>query len=119
MPRPKAQIDENEVALLAYEGASNRDIAALLGVDHQTIANRFSPLLGKKRAERRLALRQMQWAKAEAGDSTMLIWLGKNELDQTDRASTDVTSGGEKIAFRGLSENELEMLAKHRGGPKA
>jgi DNA-directed RNA polymerase specialized sigma24 family protein len=49
VPPPK-ELDEDLVAQLAFEGASDRDIAAILGCDHTTIANRFSPILKKRRA---------------------------------------------------------------------
>jgi hypothetical protein len=83
MGRPLAAIDEDEVARLGYEGCSNRDLAALLRVHHQTIANRFSPLLAKKRAERRLNIRRLQWEAAMKGNARVLIWLGKVELGQS------------------------------------
>ncbi len=85
MGRPRANIDEERVADLAYKGASNRDIAAVLGCDHKTIASRFSPILEKRRADRRIALKEAQLMAAIGGNATMLIWLGKNELDQTDK----------------------------------
>jgi hypothetical protein len=88
MGRPKKKLDEELVAGLASEGASNRDIAAILGCDHVTVANRFSPILTKKRAERRLKLRKAQMDAALAGNATMLVWLGKNELDQADNPAT-------------------------------
>lgn len=90
MAPPLANIDETKVADLAFKGASNREIAAMLGVDEGTIRNRCSAILTKRRAERRIALKSAQFAAALDGNPTMLIWLGKNELDQTDKpASTE------------------------------
>jgi len=85
MARPKKVIDEELVAQLAFDGASNREIAAIVGCDDKTIANRFSALAAKKRAERRVQLRKAQTSAALAGNGTMLVWLGKQELDQRDR----------------------------------
>jgi DNA-binding CsgD family transcriptional regulator len=87
MARPPLDLDEARVAQLAFEGASNREIADILGCDHKTIENRFSPLLRKKRAERRTGLRKAQTDAAMAGDRTMLVWLGKQELGQTDKVN--------------------------------
>lgn len=93
MARPLTPIDEEKVAELAYRGARNSEIAFVLGVDDETISARFSRLLNKKRAERRLALRDAQTSKAMMGDATMLIWLGKNELDQTDKVEQQHSGG--------------------------
>lgn len=84
MGRPKKDIDEDKVAGLAFDGASDREIGDILGCDHKTVANRFSPILRKKRAERRLGLRKAQTAAALDGNGTMLVWLGKQELEQRD-----------------------------------
>lgn len=87
MSRALADIDEVEVARLARDGASNREIAALVGCDEGTIRGRFSATVTKMRAERRIWLRARQNKLADEGNVTMLIWLGKNELEQTDRAA--------------------------------
>ena len=96
--RPLAKIDEARVAELAYLGLSNRSIAVLVGVDDKTVANRFSALLDKKRAERCLAIHKRQWeilhgAAGPHGATTMAIWLGKNELGQTDKAAVEHSGG--------------------------
>ena len=96
--RPLAKIDEARVAELAFNGLTNRRIGILLGVDDQTIANRFSTLLDKKRAERQLAILNRQWeilngAAGPHGATTMAIWLGKNELGQTDKRDVAVSGG--------------------------
>lgn len=91
MGRPLLDIDEAMVAELASQGAKNREIADILGLDDKTVANRFSALLDKKRAERRIGIRNAQTAKALGGDTAMLIWLGKNELDQSDKQAQEVS----------------------------
>jgi DNA-binding CsgD family transcriptional regulator len=90
MGRPKADIDEARVAELALDGARNSEIAAILDIDAKTVENRFSRLLTKKRAERKIDIRKYQMEQAKAGNPAMLIWLGKNELDQTDKATLQV-----------------------------
>ena len=99
MARPLIPIDEFKVAELAAQGARNSEIAFILGVDDETIKSRFSRLLEKKRAERRVWLRNLQNAKAEQGDTTMMIWLGKNDLEQTDKAE-QVHAGGITIQVK-------------------
>lgn len=61
-----------------------KDIAAYLGIPHETCRVRFGELFQKAQAEKRIALRKLQWKAAENLNPTMLIWLGKQDLDQTD-----------------------------------
>lgn len=89
MARPKIPLDEERIAEMALKGAKNSEIAHILGVDDQTIEKRFSLILLKKRAERKYNLKRKQYDKAMLGDTTMLVWLGKNELEQTDRQSLE------------------------------
>lgn len=106
MGRPLADIDEEEVAKLAYAGARNSEIAYILGVDDTTIVNRFSRLLDKKRAERRVWLRGLQNAKANMGDTAMQIWLGKNILDQTDKVEQQHSGGVTiKVEYEDIEPN--------------
>lgn len=100
MARPKLKIDEKQVVKLASEGASNRDIAALFGVDDVTIANRFSALLGKARAERRMKLRKFQWNSASHGNVAMQIWLGKQLLDQSERVVQRTEDAGVSVNIK-------------------
>jgi hypothetical protein len=91
MGMPKKVIDEKAVADLASRGASNRDIAAVVGCDDKTIASRFSAILAKKRAERHIQIRQAQTEAALAGNATLLIWLGKVELGQVEKPAPQKT----------------------------
>lgn len=99
MARPKIEIDETEVEKLASYGCKNTEIADFFNCSVDTITNRFSDILVKGRAELKKTLRKAQIDFALKGNATLLIWLGKNELGQTD-GETD----------KGLSENELTKL---------
>lgn len=93
MGRPLADIDEEEVVRLASRGAKNAELAAYFGVDEETISRRFAKILTKTRSIRRMHLRGVQTDKALGGDTTMLIWLGKNDLDQTDKVEQQHSGG--------------------------
>jgi len=82
--RPRLKLDEAAIGDLAYIGCSTNEIALIVGCDDQTLHNRFSKLLAKKRAERRRDLRQLQLEAARSKNPAMLIWLGKQELDQVE-----------------------------------
>lgn len=88
MPRPKLDIDSDEVYKLAKYGASNVDIAEFFGCAESTIRGRFCESVDKGRAERRITLHRKQYEVAEAGNVAMLIWLGKQVLGQADKLET-------------------------------
>lgn len=87
MGRPPkwTSIDPREVENYAMLGCSDRAIATLLDVDHRTIERHFSPQLEKGRERGNTLLRKWQWDAAQKGNTTMLIWLGKQRLGQTDK----------------------------------
>lgn len=88
--RPLADIDEKTVYGMAMIGATNTEIAQICGVEEGTIRNRFKDTLAAARANLKRKLRRTQIAKALEGNPTMLIWLGKQMLNQRDRS--DVTT---------------------------
>lgn len=88
MGKPKLDIDEEEVRKLAKFGLSNVDMGEFFGCSEATIRQRFHESLAKGRAERKITLHQRQYEAADAGNITMLIWLGKQVLGQTDKMET-------------------------------
>jgi DNA-binding CsgD family transcriptional regulator len=110
--RAKKDIDEDRVAQMAYDGASDREIGDILGCDHKTVANRFSPLLRKKRAERRLDLRRVQTEIAKQGNAVLLIWLGKQELGQVDKIQQQQTPTHVNVSIK-----RTEVATEEGPGP--
>ena len=91
MGRPKAKIDLKIVEGMASVGATNCEIADFLGLNEGTVRKNCGPTLEKARASLKVRLRRKQIQVAlDDGNVTMLIWLGKQMLDQKDK--TDVTS---------------------------
>lgn len=85
MARPKKPIDPKMVSLLAQRGCKTIEIATALECSPDTIQRRFAAELAKGRADLKLSLRQWQLEAAKRGNITMLIWLGKQYLDQTEK----------------------------------
>lgn len=83
--RPQKQIDMDLVRKLASIHCTLREIADIIGVDKQTITNRCADILAQGKAEGKASLRRRQFEVAESGNATMLIWLGKQYLGQTDK----------------------------------
>ncbi len=86
----KAQIDKAEDAALM--GCKNKTIAGLLGVRVEVFDKDFCIRLTKKRQERDYNLRKNQTEMAKK-NVAMAIFLGKNELDQTDKQDVTHNAG--------------------------
>ena len=91
MARPPKPLDPKQIELLAGVGCTVDEIAASLDVSDVTLRKRFLPVIEKGREKMRASLRRKQVEIAMRGDRTMLIWLGKQLLGQTDRMETELT----------------------------
>ncbi|SRR5260370_1284056 len=86
-------IDLEELKKWARAGATYPEMAQRLGVGHATLERRlkkpeFAAALAEAKAEMIVSLRTKQVSIALGGNVTMLIWLGKQYLGQTDRSDT-------------------------------
>jgi hypothetical protein len=104
MARPKCRISPSQVRKLAELGATHQEIAEFFGVERSTISKRFFTEIRKGRAEVKIKLRRLQMRAAEKGNVTMLVWLGKNLLGQSDK-TTDLTSDGRPVTPIGLFDD--------------
>ena len=84
MARPTKPIDKELVGRLAAYGWTIEEIGELVGCSRPTLYRRFVSSLKSGRAKLKQSLRKQQVLKAEEGNVTMLIWLGKQYLDQRD-----------------------------------
>lgn len=82
--RDKKIIPPQEVYKLAQIGCKNQEIADWFGLDENTLTYNFSVELLKGRESLKQSLRQAQIRLALSGNATMLIWLGKNILGQSE-----------------------------------
>src|SRR5688500_9760964 len=107
MGRPKIEIDPAEVEKLAGLNCSNQEIADFLGVGVRTIETRFCAAIKKGRSNVKTSLKRKQYDVALGGNTTMLIWLGKQYLGQSDKMETTV----KQEDLDAVIERELERLA--------
>lgn len=112
MPRPKSDIDPALVQEFAANGAKVVEIADYFGVDRDTIHNRFSAELTKGKAQLRASLRMAQIKAAKRGNSTMLVWLGKQYLGQSDTSIDEYIL--EAIQTAGLTKEDLLELIRRK-----
>jgi hypothetical protein len=103
--RKPLPIDPKVVEGMASVGATNEEIADFNGCSVDTITRRFADILSKSRASMKIRLRRLQWTAASEGDRTMLIWLGKQVLGQSDESRIRVGNLDQ------LSDEELAAIA--------
>lgn len=104
--RKPFDIDERIVYAMALVGGTYPEIAAHFGCSETVIGKRFGELIRQAKASRKIRLRQKQYQKALEGDTGMLIWLGKQELGQTDERHLRF---GDLSRF---SDDELAQIAQ-------
>lgn len=103
MARPKKyKIDPKQIEQLASFGCTNTEIASFYGCDESLLRKSYSEFLTKGRDKGKIKLRQLQWRSAEKGNTTMLIWLGKQLLGQTDKQEIEMIKPIDEIEFDGL-----------------
>ena len=103
MARPKKyNIDPKEVEKLASFGCTDTEIASFFGCSTDLIRKSYSENLTKGREKGKIRLRQMQWKAADKGNVTMLIWLGKQVLGQSDKQEIELIKPIDEIEFDGL-----------------
>lgn len=83
--RNKTVIPEEQVMELARLHCTNKEIADFFEVPLQTLVDNFRDIITKGRLETKQRLRAAQLKLALNGDRTLLIWLGKNILGQSEQ----------------------------------
>lgn len=93
MSRPRKEISWADVEKLCGLQCTHDEISWFLGVSEDTLTRAckrehgitFAEYFAQKRGMGRISLRRAQWQAAQKGNVTMLIWLGKQYLGQTDK----------------------------------
>jgi len=80
----KKVIDPKEVEKLAALGMKISEMSEWFGVDDSTLNYNFKQNILKGKHNLNCSLRQAQIRLALSGNATMLIWLGRNMLGQSD-----------------------------------
>ena len=93
MARKKIEVDPEQVRALARLGCTWDEIAGVLKIARTTLVVRmkekkFRDAYDQGVAEGDVSLRRAQYDSAMKGKTGMLVWLGKNRLNQADRVET-------------------------------
>lgn len=97
MARPKKKIDKEQFEKLCALACTLIEIAGFFDCSEDTIENwckrtykrRFSDVFKVKRGAGNISLRRKQMEVAMNGNPAMLIFLGKNRLDQSDKREVE------------------------------
>lgn len=113
MGRPRKEINFAVFEGLCRIQCTEVEIASVLQVDIDTLNARlkenygetFSEVYKKHSAPGKISLRRAQFKAAENGNSTMLVWLGKQYLGQKDKHELEVSD---------KRQNVLSAMQRHR-----
>lgn len=91
--RPKKKIDYQTVEKLASIQCTQEEISNFLGISTRTLQKdeEFLRIYKKGLDNGKMSLRRWQYKKAQDGNVSMLIWLGKQYLGQTDKVENKDT----------------------------
>lgn len=117
MARPIKELDEETIYKLAALGCSYSEIAKWFGVSKDTLTRRYQDIIKAGAAEIKMELKRLQLEVARKGNVTMLIWLGKQYLDQTDgRGMGDGDNLPSGIFIEEIANNEIESSSTEASG---
>lgn len=92
-PKP-AVVDRDLAERLASIACTTDEIGAVMGYSRDTIEKHALEYVQRGRLKMKASIRRMQWKACEAGNVTMLIWMGKQYLAQTERTTVSGPDGG-------------------------
>lgn len=90
-------IPPEKVKMLASFGCTYIEIGKYFGCSEKAIRTRFRTEFEQGKEEMKLTLRQLQWKNAQNGNTALLIFLGKNYLNQTDKSQVDMSGNLETV----------------------
>lgn len=114
--RPRFEINKNLFENLCEIQCTKEDICTVLGCNEKTLTRwckdtyklSFYDIYKKKSETGKSSLRRLQWKSAKKGNATMLIWLGKQYLGQSDKQ--EVINSGNLNLNHNLTKEEKEEL---------
>ena len=109
MGRPKLELDAVLIEKLASIHCTMEEIAYICKCSVDTLENRFSDTIKEAKAKGKSSLRRHQWEAAQKGNTTMMIWLGKQLLDQRDVSRIELTEVSEEQFTREV-ERRLKLV---------
>ena len=98
MARPHIELDEDKITELASKGLTQKQLAAIFNCSEDTLQRNYAVAIKTGWELRNGSLMQRQYEVAMTGNPTMLIWLGKQYLNQHDKLEVR-PDGGENFGL--------------------
>ena len=122
--RPRKEIDFTELEKLCALQCLETEIAGWFECSVDTLSRRveektglrFAEYFAQKRGNGKIALRRQQMQMAMKGNPTMLVWLGKQYLNQKDKQEIE-HSGAIDLSI--LTDEELDAKIAELEGKRA
>ena len=108
--RPKIKIDPEQVRRLASIFCTMQQIGHVVGCSVDTLERRFADIIKEGRDMGRTSLLKKQYEVAMTGNVSMLIWLGKQHLQQSDKQ--EVKQDVEMKADHKISQDQIIDIVK-------
>lgn len=114
--RPKKVIDYETARKLALIQCTLEEIANFFECSVRTLERdkEFCQVYKKHIGEGRMSLRRKQWKAADEGNTTMLVWLGKQYLGQRDQTESKVSVDQVQPFYMMYGDKEARKKAKAR-----
>lgn len=120
--RKKRPIDWDLVGKMIMAGSNGAQVAASISIDYSTLVRRcmedlntnFTDFLNEKREAGNTLILNKQFDTAIKGNVPMLIWLGKQRLDQTDKRESKKTIIKEHDIDDEELDNKIQTLLDRR-----
>lgn len=100
MPTPRKDLDPAGVEKLAAIGCTDAEIAEFYSCSQGHVRGRYRESLDAGRAKLKQSIRRAQLKAMRQGNITMMIWLGKQCLGQTDKQEISEHGGTLRIVER-------------------
>lgn len=116
MGRPRKEIDKQKFETLCAIFCTEEEIANIFDCSIDTVNNwckrtykaTFSEVYKKKSSTGKMSLRRMQYKAAEAGNVSMLIWLGKQYLGQKEQQETTISDSNISFTIKPATERPAD-----------
>jgi hypothetical protein len=112
MGRPKKKIDVDQLEWMAKRQCTHDEIAETLGCSVSTLRSRFQRRLARWRSIGKTRLRAMQWRRACKGSDSMLIFLGKQYLGQSEKVNAAIQTASMPVDTIAVYEANPEIMAR-------
>ena len=117
MARPRKELNWDELAKLCAIHATKKEIADWFECSEDTIERRcmeefgisFAVYYDQKTASGKMSLRRKQYEQAMSGNTTMLLWLGKQYLKQKDKQENEVLIGDSSGVHISIIKDEQDL----------